>query len=324
MSLENFELPAVRNVRDARCVLFAYHEIGYLCMDALIKMGAPIAALFTHRDAPGEEIWWHSCAELARANSIPTHTPEKIGSEWIAKVAAIGPAVIYSFNYRDLLPEALLHLAPLGAFNLHGALLPRYRGRAPINWMLVNDEHRGGATLHHMAARADAGDIVAQREVEITDDDTALTLYHKIAPVGVEIIREFHPLIVAGRAPRRPQDLSAGSYFGRRRPEDGRIDWNWSARRIFNLVRAVTHPYPGAFCFVDGRKLFIWRARIAREAGTCGHTGAIIQVGSDDAVEIAAGHGSVLPMSVQFEGGAEQAAANALGAMARRGELQLE
>jgi methionyl-tRNA formyltransferase len=305
-------------------VLFAYHEMGYVCMDALIRMGAPIAALYTHRDAPGEQIWWRSCAELARTNSIPVHTPEKIDGEWIAKIGAIKPAVIYSFNYRELLPEALLQLAPLGAFNLHGALLPRYRGRAPINWMLVNGEGRGGVTLHHMVARADAGDIVAQREVEITDDDTALTLYHKITPLGVEIIHEYHPLIVAGRAPRRPQDLSAGTYFGRRRPEDGRIDWNWPARQIFNRVRAVTHPYPGAFCFVDGRKLFIWRARVAREVGTCAHPGAIVQVGPDGAVEIASGHGSLLLMSVQFDTETEQAAANAFGAIMRRREIRLE
>jgi methionyl-tRNA formyltransferase len=173
-----------------------------------------------------------------------------------------------------------------------------------------------------MVGRADAGDIVAQREVEITDDDTALTLYHKIAPLSVEIMREYHPLIVAGRAPRRPQDLSAGSYFGRRRPEDGRIDWNWPARRIFNLVRAVTHPYPGAFCFVDGHKLFIWQARVARGAGSYGRAGTIVQVGSDGEVEVAAGEGSIRLIRVQLDNGTEQAAADALGEMMSRRELR--
>ena len=306
-------------VAGARCVLFAYHEMGYACLQELLALGVPIAALFTHLDTAGEEIWWRSCAELAQANTIPVYTTDRVDAPWIAKIAAMRPAVIYSFYYRNLLPEAVLALAPLGAFNLHGSLLPKYRGRAPVNWMLVNGEREGGVTLHHMVARADAGDIVAQRAVEITDDDDALTLYHKIVPAGAALVREYHPLIVAGRAPRRPQHPEAGSYFGRRRPEDGRIDWNWPARRIFNLVRAVTHPYPGAFCFVDGRKLYVWRARIGRERGPCGRPGTIIACAAAESIEIAAGEGSVLVICAQFEGDMEVAAASVLSAVVEAG-----
>jgi methionyl-tRNA formyltransferase len=292
-------------VREARCVLFVYHEMGCACLEALIAMGAPITALFTHRDAPGEEVWWRSCADVASANSIAVHTPEKIGAEEIAQVAALRPAVIYSFYYRNLLPPELITLAPMGAYNLHGSLLPRYRGRAPVNWMLANGEREAGVTLHHMIARADAGDIVAQRAVEITDDDTALTFYRKIVPLGAALIHEFHPLIVSGIAPRRVQELAQGSYFRRRRPEDGRIDWHWPARRIFNLVRAVTHPYPGAFGFIDGRKVYVWTAKIAVEDGTCGTPGTIIAERADGAIEVAAGVGSVIVSRIQFEDGGE-------------------
>ncbi|MEA2649893.1 MAG: UDP-4-amino-4-deoxy-L-arabinose formyltransferase / UDP-glucuronic acid dehydrogenase [Candidatus Binataceae bacterium] len=292
-------------VRDARCVVFAYHEMGYACIEALIAIGAPIAALFTHRDAPGEEIWWRSCAGLARANSIAVYTPVKIGADQITRVAALGPAVIYSYYYRNLLPAELIALAPMGGYNLHGSLLPKYRGRAPVNWMLANGEREAGVTLHHMVARADAGDIVAQREVEITDDDTALTLYRKIAPLGAALIGDYHPLIVSGMAPRRAQDLAQGSYFGRRTPEDGRIDWHWPARRIFNLVRAVTHPYPGAFGFVEGRRVYVWTAKIAAENGACGTPGTIIAERADGAIEVAAGAGSVIVSRIQFEGGVE-------------------
>jgi methionyl-tRNA formyltransferase len=292
-------------VCEAPCVLFAYHEMGSACLEALIAMGAPIAALFTHRDAPGEEIWWRSCAEMARANSIAVLTPEKIGAVEIAQVAALRPAIIYSFYYRNLLPPELISLGPMGAYNVHGSLLPKYRGRAPVNWMLANGESEAGATLHHMVARADAGDIVAQRAVEITDDDTALTLYRKIVPLGAALIREFHPLIVAGTAPRRAQDLAQGSYFGRRRPEDGRIDWHWPALRIFNLVRAVTHPYPGAFGFIESRKVYIWTAKIGAEDGTCGTPGTIIAERADGAIEVAAGVGSVIVSRIQFEDGGE-------------------
>ncbi len=292
-------------VRDARCVLFAYHEVGYACAEALIAMGAPIAALFTHRDTPGEEIWWRSCSELAQANSIPVFLPEAIGPREIAQVAALRPGIIHSFYYRNLLPTELIELAPLGAYNMHGSLLPKYRGRAPVNWMLVNGEREAGATLHHMVARADAGDIVAQRAVAIADDDTALTLYRKIVPLGASLIREFHPLIAAGTAPRRPQDLAQGSYYGRRQPADGLIDWRWPARRIFNLVRAVTHPYPGAYSFLAGRKVYIWSVKIAAEAGTPGAAGANDADHPEGAVEVAAGTGSVILHRDQLEGGLE-------------------
>lgn len=295
----------------ARCVLFAYHELGYGCMEALLKMGAPVAALFTHEDDPHEERWWRSCASLARARDVPIYTPEVLDAPWLERIAALCPAVVYSFYYRNLLPEAALRAAPLGAYNLHGSLLPAYRGRAPVNWMLINGEREAGVTLHHMVARADAGDIVGQRACAIDDRDTALTLYRKLVPLGVALLTEMHPLIVAGQAPRRPQDLSRGSYFGRRRPEDGRIDWRWPARRVFNLVRAVTHPYPGAFCALGRRKLWVWESRIAHETGRRGAAGEIVSSGGG-AVEVAAGEGSLLITRAQFDGASEGAAAEVL------------
>ena len=308
-------------VASARCVLFAYHEMGYACMEALLELGAPIAALFTHRDDPDEEIWWRSCADLARHNSIPIYEAGPDAAEWAGRIAALRPSIIYSVSYRYLLPASILDLAPLGAFNVHGALLPKYRGRAPINWMLVNGEREAGVTLHHMIARADAGDIVGQQAVPIGDADTALTLYRKLVPLAAGLIREMHPLIAESRAPRRRQDLSQGSYFGRRRPEDGRIDWRWPARRIFNLVRAVTHPYPGAFSECEGRKIFIWEARIARESGEVGAPGDIAALGGDGSVEVAAGEGSVAILRAQFEGGGEDAAAELIGRASKGARL---
>ncbi len=302
---------AAAPLEKTRCVVLAYHEVGYACLSELLALGAPISALFTHVDNPAEEIWWRSCSELARRHGIAVFVTDSFDEAWRAKIAAMQPSILYSFFYRNLLPEALLNIAPLGSFNLHTSLLPKYRGRSPVNWMIINGEREAGVTLHHMVARADAGDIVAQRAVEIAEDDTALTLYRKLVPLGASIIREYHPLIVAGVAPRRVQDLHAGSYFGRRRPEDGRINWNWPARRIFNLVRGVTHPYPGAFCFIGGRKLTVWQARVTRDEGKWGASGRVIRSASD-AVEVAAGEGSLLMLRGQLEGEAETDAACAL------------
>ena len=306
----------MESVKSARCVLFAYHEMGHACMEAILKMGAPIAALFTHRDDPHEEIWWSSCAELAARHRIPVHIDESVETA-AAKIGALRPSIIYSFSYRHLIPENVLAMAPLGAFNLHPSLLPAYRGRAPVNWVLVNGERETGVTLHRMVARADAGDIVGQRAVAIDDSDNALTLYRKLVPLGVELVEELHPKIVAGNPPRRKMDISKGSYFGRRKPEDGRIDWRWPARRIFNLVRAVTHPYPGAFCFVGGQKLMVWEAKIGAEDGTLGAVGQVVREAVDGALEVAAGGGSVIVKVAQFEGGVEGNARDALSQAGR-------
>src|SRR5271154_7554101 len=291
--------------------------MGYACMEALLEIGAPVAALFTHQDSGDEEIWWRSCAALAESRGIPIYTPEAVDATWVARIAALEPAALYSFSYRNLLSERVLRLASIAALNLHPSLLPRYRGRAPVNWVLVNGERETGVTLHHMVARADAGDIVGQRAVAIDDSDNALTLYRKLVPLGVELITELHPQIVNGTAPRRKMDIALGSYFGRRRPEDGRIDWRWPARRIFNLVRAATHPYPGAFCFVSGRKLLVWEAKIGAENGTAGAPGRVVRVTADGAIEVAAGEGSVVVKRVQFEGSAEGIAREALSETAR-------
>jgi methionyl-tRNA formyltransferase len=305
MGRESARLPSApeghEQLTNIRCVVFAYHEVGYACLTELLALGASISALFTHLDNPAEEIWWTSCGQLARQHCIPVFTTENFDTDWRLRIAAMRPSIFYSFFYRKLLPQPLLNLAPLGSFNLHASLLPKYRGRSPVNWMIINGERQAGVTLHHMVARADAGDIVAQREIEIAEDDTALTLYRKLASLAASLIREYHPLIAAGRAPRRVQDWRAGSYFGRRRPEDGRIDWNWPARQIFNLVRGVTHPYPGAFCFAGGRKLLVWEARIGEEGGKPAKSGRIIRsVGR--AVEVGTGEGTILLLRGQFEG----------------------
>src|ERR1700735_3694677 len=290
--------------------------MGHACMEALLKMGAPISALFTHRDDAHEEIWWRSCADLTAQHGVPVYFDESSESAG-AKIGALKPHIIYSFSYRHLIPETVLELAPLGAYNLHPSLLPTYRGRAPVNWVLVNGEREAGVTLHHMVARADAGDIVGQRAVAIDDSDNALTLYRKLVPLCVELITELHPQIVAGTAPRRKMDIARGSYFGRRRPEDGRIDWRWPARRIFNLVRAVTHPYPGAFCFVGGRKLLVWEVKIGAESGSLGAPGRVVRKMADGALEIAAGEGSVIVKVAQFEDGVEGIAREALSQAGR-------
>jgi methionyl-tRNA formyltransferase len=289
-----------------RCVVFAYHEIGYVCLQELLRAGAEVSAVFTHADDPKEEIWFRSVRQLAEAHRQPVYTPASVNTpESIARITACQPDFIFSFYYRNLLCKEILAAARRGALNLHGSLLPKYRGRCPVNWVLIRGERESGVTLHYMVEKPDRGDIVAQRVVPITDDDTALTLFHKLTDAAAVLIRETYPQLCAGTAPRLPQDHSQASYFGGRGPEDGRVDWSQPARAVFNLVRAVTHPYPGAFTVWQGQRLYIWATRPAPLVETPrGAPGTILTVRPEVAVQT--GHGVVRLTRVQLAGDPEQ------------------
>ena len=145
---------------------------------------------------------------------------------------------------------------------MHGSLLPKYRGRVPVNWAIINGERETGATLHEMVAKPDAGRIVDQQSVPILPDDTALEVFNKVTVAAEMVLDRSLPNLVAGAAELRPQDLSQGGYFGGRKPEDGRIDWSQAARNVHNLVRAVAPPYPGAFSDIAGVRVRILRTRV--------------------------------------------------------------
>jgi UDP-4-amino-4-deoxy-L-arabinose formyltransferase / UDP-glucuronic acid dehydrogenase (UDP-4-keto-hexauronic acid decarboxylating) len=298
-----------------RTVIFGYHTMGCVGFDALLRHGFDVAAVLTHRDDPGEEIWWESLAARAAACSVPVHYLERDDVKddmLVDRVAGYRPDIIFSFYFRYLIPMRVLSLAPRGALNLHGSLLPRYRGRAPVNWVLVNGETETGVTLHYMVAKADAGGIVDQQAVAIAHDDTALTLYRKLEVAATGLLDRTLPLLAAGTAAVRPMDLAAGSYFGGRTPADGRIAWEWPAARVYNLVRAVTHPYPGAFTRVAGRTLMVWWATPDDEP-VSSPPGTLLELAPGSAV-VATGGGTLRLHRCQLEGEGEGNAATVLAA----------
>lgn len=233
----------------ARAVVFAYHNVGVRCLSVLLAQGVDVALVVTHQDSPAENLWFGSVAELAALHEIPVITPEDPNSPLIvAQIAELKPDFIFSFYYRQMLKASLLAIPPGGAWNMHGSLLPKYRGRVPVNWAVLHGERQAGATLHRMLEKPDAGGILAQQSVPILPDDTAHEVFQKVTVAAEMALDAVLPQLVAGTAAEQAQDLSRGSYFGGRRPEDGRIDWRLSAESIHNLVRAVAPPYPGAFC----------------------------------------------------------------------------
>jgi len=229
-----------------QAVVFGYHDVGVRCLRVLLDAGVAVPLVVTHRDSPDERIWFGSVAQLAQSRGIETLLSEDM-DRLRERIRAISPEFIFSFYYRRMLPPEVLALARKGAFNMHGSLLPKYRGRAPVNWAILMGESETGATLHEMVAKPDAGRIVDQERVPIGPDETAAEVLAKVGDAAETVLERSLPHLLAGTASLKKQDLSKGSYFGARRPEDGRIDWSKSALEIHNLVRAVAPPYPGAF-----------------------------------------------------------------------------
>jgi methionyl-tRNA formyltransferase len=241
-------------------IVFAYHNVGVRCLSVLLAHGVEVPLVVTHRDNPKENIWFSSVQRLAELHGIPVITPDNPNvPEVVDQIRASQPDFLFSFYYREMLKRELLGIPARGALNMHGSLLPKYRGRVPVNWAIIHGETETGATLHYMTEKPDNGDIVAQQAVPILPDDTALEVFNKVTVAAEMALNGVLPALIAGTAPRMKQDLSQGGYFGGRKPEDGVVDWSQSAQQIHNLVRAVAPPYPGATTQLFGKPMRILR-----------------------------------------------------------------
>ena len=251
-------------------VVFAYHDVGARCLETLLSHGVNVPLVVTHEDDPRENIWFESVAALARLHAIPTVTPAHPNTaEFTRLIASLRPDFLFSFYYRQMLGQALLDIPRLGALNMHGSLLPKYRGRAPVNWAVIRGERETGATLHYMVAKPDAGDIVDSQSVPIFPDDAAVDVFRKVTDAAQFVLARSLPRLIDGTALRIAQNHAQATYFGGRKPEDGRIDWSRSATEIHNLVRGVAPPYPGAFTSIGGKPARMLRTLHGSGTGPC-------------------------------------------------------
>lgn len=248
-------------------VVFAYHNVGVQCLSVLLAHKVTVALVVTHTDNPAETIWFDSVAKLAALHGLPAIMPDDPNTpEIIERIRALQPDFLFSFYYRNMLAPPLLEIPKRGALNMHGSLLPKYRGRVPVNWAVINGERETGATLHYMTAKPDAGDIVAQQAVPILPDETAADVFVKVTAASASVLDRVLPALVLNTAPRVPQTLADGNYCRGRKPADGLIDWRLPALQVHNLVRGVAPPYPGAFTVIQGKTLRILRTRLADAA----------------------------------------------------------
>ena len=230
-------------------VVFAYHNVGARALRVLLDGGVDIKLVVTHKDDPAESIWFQSVAAIAALNGLDCIALEgRAGGEVLEACRAAQPDFLFSFYFRHMIGRELLAVPRRGAYNLHGSLLPKFRGRAPVNWAVLSGATETGATLHVMDEKPDHGAIVDQCAVPILGDDTAREVFDKVTVAAEIVIARSLPRLIEGTAVLTEQRLAEGSYFGGRKPEDGRIPAAAGARRIHDLVRAVAPPdYPGAF-----------------------------------------------------------------------------
>ena len=255
--------------RRQRAVVFAHRKLGVRCLKVLLAGGVDVAMVVTHDDDPGGNNHDESVRSLCREERLPCIADDVDSPELLEQVRDTLPDLMFSFDYRPMLPAELLALAP--AYNMHGSLLPEFPGGASVERAVLHDATVTGASLHELTNEAGAGAIVSQMEVPILPDDTAFEVAVKVTVAAEQTLWRVLPSLLDGTAPRLRNaggtGAAPGACLGLRTPEDGRIDWRQPARQVYNLHRAAAPPYPGAFTDIAGVRYVIERARLSGNFG---------------------------------------------------------
>lgn len=286
-----------------RTVWVSFDTIGRDCLEAAAGVGAEIVGIVTlpgpidpnrSGQCPFDDV-------AARLEAALIETRDANSPETLNAIRKLEPELIVVAGWSQLVREPFIALASEGVFGMHPTLLPRHRGRAPIPWAILAGLARTGVTLFEIVdSTADSGSIVGQVTLDIGPDETATTLFARIAEAHVDLTRELVPQLLARTAPRIPQDPSRASSWPRRTPADGIIDWETRARYLYDWVRAQTRPYPGAFTFLGDEKVIVWGARPV-ELDEAAPAGTIVEVGPEGPV-VACGEGGLVLEEIQTTG----------------------
>ena len=273
-------------------------------LDALLKNGYNIAGVFTQPDKAkgrGMEISFSPVKELALENEIPVFQPAKMrDGAALSILQSLKPDLVVVVAYGRILPDDILSVPPLGTINVHGSLLPRYRGAAPIQWSVLNGDEKTGVTTMYLSSEMDAGDIIFSEETEIGEYETSGELYDRLKKLGAELLIKTVRAIEAGCAPRTPQDETQATYVSMLDKSLSPLDFTKPARAVVKWVCGL-QPWPVASAELGGVVLKIYSTRLTHR-----HTeavpGSIVSTGKDG-IEIACGDGeTVLLTEVQAPG----------------------
>ena len=252
------------NIHKVGVVLFVYSELGLDLLKIIHNKKIKIHMVITHKNKKRENIWFDSCAEFCKKNGIKSCYFEKTNFNKIYKyLIKFEISCIFSAYFRKIIPEKILELPKNGAVNLHASYLPYYKGRAPVNWQIINGEKFSGGTIHYMNKYADRGNIIYQKKIKINNMMTAYALQKKINKYFKYVLNKNIHKIINGECPSIKQNVN-GSYYGKRKPSDGKILWNKKAFDIYNLVRGLSKPYPGAFFIFNSKKIIIEKCSISK------------------------------------------------------------
>jgi methionyl-tRNA formyltransferase len=256
-------------------VFFGATALGHACCRALLDRGVQIAGIVTipstfsisYAKGGVKNVTHQSFDDLARKHKLPTLSVDSGmgGPELERVIASWKPDLAIVVGWYYMIPRRIRELFPLGVAGVHASLLPKYRGGAPLVWSIINGESSTGVSLFYFDDGVDTGDLVAQSKIRIGHDDTIATVYKRASAASVRLVSRYVPLMLNGNAPRQPQDHSLATVFPQRAPKDGLIDWTQSPEQIRNFIRAQTKPYPGAFTYIDGKKVTVWSADIVQE-----------------------------------------------------------
>jgi methionyl-tRNA formyltransferase len=241
-----------------------FHTEGIPALDALLAAGAPIEAVITLTpELAAKRSSSSDYRPTCERFGVPLHfVPDINGPAAQAILRALAPDVAFVIGWHQIVRSETLRLARLGMIGAHASLLPHNRGSAPINWAIIRGESRTGNTLFWLADEVDAGDIIDQTAFPITPYDTCATLYEQVARSNRDMLLRVVPRLLAGERPGKPQPRTDEMVLRRRRPADGLIDWNAPNHAVYDFVRALTRPYPGAFGVIDGTYWYVWNAAL--------------------------------------------------------------
>lgn len=280
-----------------RIIFVGNQNMGYLCLNKLLGMGEIIPVVVALPRSSDESLPYPSVEELALKNKIMVFHPVRISDPNCAAVLkSLNPDLILSLAWRQIFSKEIISIPKIGCINFHGALLPKYGGGTPTNWAIIMGEKETGVTAHWIDAGIDTGDIIKQKKVLINDDDTGYSLRQRMDEACVELFEEVMCFVKNGNIPHIKQDLSKSTYFPPRKPKDGIINWNQSAGDIYNLIRAITYPYPGAFSFINGKKIFIWESSLLAPEDKKNNffPGTILKIKNENEFIVACGSGKLL------------------------------